>query len=78
MTTMDQIMTQEDEGKVKFKDYDGKVFKVECKDPYGFWHITPMKGQTPKELSGVYTSYGIAKRDLDSYMQKQTKEVKNG
>ena len=61
-------MTKEDEGKVKFRDYNGQVFKIYCIDPYGFWHIKPTKGETPLKLSGSYTSFNQAERALDGYM----------
>ena len=65
MTTLD--VKKIDEGRVRFIERGDQTFKVECRDPYGFWYIQPMHGIVPDELAGIYTSFGLAKRAVDSY-----------
>jgi hypothetical protein len=44
------------------------IIKFERKDPYGHWFISYNRGQLPEELTGAYTSFDIAKRDVDRYL----------
>lgn len=44
-------------------------------DPYGFWIISYEKGQLPRELTGVYTSFQNALKEAQSYIVKKQKEA---
>ena len=58
----------------RIKKYDsGGTYKIECRDPYGFWYILPMKGPVPETLSGTYTSIFYAETALENYIQERDK-----
>jgi hypothetical protein len=50
---------------------DGKVVRLEARDPFGHWHIVYSKGSLPDELSGSYTSAEQALQGLQKYISKQ-------
>lgn len=57
-----------DSGKVKFHEVNKTAYKIECKDPYGFWYISAVKGgRMPEALSGTYTTYSLAQQAIDIY-----------
>ncbi len=45
----------------------GSTFRLERKDPHGFWYVKPNRGQLPKELSGAFTSVDQATRVVEHY-----------
>lgn len=73
MTVDDQReLTNKDVPRYRIKEYEeGGAYKIECRDPFGFWYIIPMKGPVPEILSGTYTSIIQAERALDNYIQQR-------
>lgn len=47
---------------------NGRTFKLERKDPYGFVSIVWDKGAVPKEISGIYTNFDLATKALSLYI----------
>lgn len=64
-----------DKQEVNMREYGG--FSLTRTDPYGFWIIKQIKGQTPKSLLGSYTSALGATKAIDNYLEnKETKDNK--
>ena len=49
--------------------YGDKTFRLERKDPYGFWKIIPGAGSLPDRLKQHYTSPEAAAKDLEIYLR---------
>lgn len=45
-----------------------KGFNILRTDPFGLWLIKPIKGRLPNALSGQYTSFGRAEKDIENYI----------
>jgi len=45
-------------------------------DPYGFIHVSFERGQVPNMLSGMYTTWDEAHKDITRYINEKTKEPK--
>jgi hypothetical protein len=64
------ILDQEKHGGVtgvRICTYGKKTFRLERKDPYGFWKIIPSEGSLPEKLKQHYTSHITAAKDLEIY-----------
>ena len=48
-----------------------QVFNVSQDGQFALWKIIPSKGPVPDELSGKYTSIGIAEQAIKSYIAKR-------
>ena len=51
---------------------NGRVLKLERRDPYGFIHIIWDKGPTPDIISGAYSDWDKAKDALHAYISSET------
>ena len=54
---------------VRICKYGKDTFRLERKDPYGFWHIIPSTGALPEKLKQHYTSPEIAAKDLELHLK---------
>ncbi len=51
--------------------YGRKTFRLERRDPYGFWKIIPGEGSLPEELKQHFTGPEIAARELEIYCRNK-------
>lgn len=66
------IVDQEKQGGVtslRICTYGSETYRLERKDPYGFWHIVSGKGALPEKLKQHYTSAELAAKDLELYLK---------
>lgn len=56
---------------VRVCTYGDKTFRLERRDPYGFWTIIPGQGQLPEKLKQRYTTQTDAARDLETYLRSK-------
>lgn len=67
------------------KEYMGKLRKIvmsngnfvwiECRDPYGFWYISLEKGKLPDKLTGSYTTFDMALRDVNQWLRDKKEPI---
>lgn len=53
---------------------NGNKIHFKKTDPYGFWVVNYNKGQLPKQLKGVYTSYNAAWKHVQAYLIAEKKK----
>ena len=62
----------EDEFSYALAEVDEKAtFHLRCKDPYGFWYVTAVKGKTPEVFNQAFTSRVEAERAIKIYLNKK-------
>lgn len=66
---------QSEENKRTFELKSGNKVVVTRRDPFGLWYISFDKGAVPKSLSGSYTTFALALRDINSWIEKNDKEL---
>lgn len=49
--------------------YGRKTFRLERRDPYGFWKIITNEGTLPEKLKQHYTTPELAAKDLEHYLK---------
>lgn len=61
--------TQEDfiDPRNRKHSHKGVTYSIKASDPYGFWTITVPKKQTPRALSGLFTSVDEAEKAIVRY-----------
>ena len=76
-THSEKSLTNKDAPRYRMFEYEsGGAYKIECRDPYGFWYITSMKGPCPDELAGTYTSLYTAEKALEGYIGRRDADGK--
>lgn len=67
--TMEDFNTDKDLGNRRTIETANNKFLIQKYDPYGFWKIHTEKGRVPEVLSGTYTAFEYAKRDVENYLK---------
>jgi hypothetical protein len=63
---------EEDEFGYALAEVDEKAtFHLRCKDPYGFWYVTAVKGKTPEIFNQAFTSRVDAERAITLYLNRK-------
>lgn len=57
---------------------DNTPYILTRKDPYGFWFVSVEKGNIPQFLTGSYTTYEEAKKNVLIYLERQGKVALKG
>lgn len=64
---------QSEENKRTFELKSGNKVVVTRRDPFGLWYISFDKGAVPKSLSGSYTTFALALRDINTWADANDK-----
>jgi len=61
----------ENGGRLRTIEIDNNTVTIQSEDPYGFWRIKLKKGNLPDKLKGNYTSFDLALRDVNIWLQNK-------
>ena len=71
-----EVETPKDLGRIRTLALEGgNSVTFKCSDPYGFWTIHLEKGQVPHSLTGQYTTYEYAEKEMRAYLRSKDRAV---
>ena len=73
---MDHIDPERDYSNDRVVSLDnGNKIHIRRHNPYGLWRISYERGPVPQKLTGEYTEFRLALRDVEMYLEQIKREA---